>query len=148
MERSNFKALVVHGTPALRRFTRLALQLMGVEAAEAADGRSALRLLAEREFALVLAGAHLTCLSGLELSAWIKLSGRSSRAILIDGEPPLLETSDGFLVEPFTMEALAEVVQPVLGAWLELPPEPIPEPARREREWTNSSPGRGQLMAW
>ncbi|HEY6880072.1 MAG TPA: response regulator [Polyangiales bacterium] len=117
--------LIVDDSSMVRRHVRHALESLGFEVVEAADGESALAQAAQHNPALVISDVNMAPMNGFELIA--ALRARYSRSDL----PILMLTTEaddamklrgkqvganGWLVKPFDPERMSAVVQHVLAS--------------------------------
>lgn len=117
----NKKILLVDDTLFMRKVVSGFLDSLGLEeVVEAEDGRQALHLLTETQFALVISDWKMPKCDGLELLAKIRsmpLLGKQP-FILITAESGAREVRtahaagvNGYLTKPFTLEALRREIQ-------------------------------------
>jgi CheY-like chemotaxis protein len=116
--------LVVDDEPVIRAFVARALTLAGMEVSVAADGREALRLVAEGHVrpAVVVTDIEMPGMTGIELAARmlalrpivriVMMTGDLERAEAARGHPSIV---DEVLVKPFQSEELVEAVRPTIG---------------------------------
>lgn len=123
------RILVVEDSLSMRAFVRSALEpgLAGLEEAEvveAASGFDALRLLPRGHYDLVITDINMPDINGLELVQFMRKSERhrETPVLLIstqssgrDRERGLSLGADGYLVKPFTPEALREEAERLLS---------------------------------
>src|SRR3954468_11351240 len=123
------RVLLVEDSAAMRAFVRAALTsgaaLGELEIAEAQSGFDALRLLPRGTWDLVITDINMPHINGLELISFIKKSeAHKSTPILIistasserDRERGMQLGASGYLVKPFTADALAEHALAQMGA--------------------------------
>ncbi len=123
------RVLLVEDSPSMRAFVRAALtsaHVLGeLEIAEAQSGFDALRLLPRGAWDLVITDINMPDINGLELISFIKKSAsHKNTPILIistasserDRERGMTLGASGYLVKPFTAEALVEQVLEQIGA--------------------------------
>lgn len=121
------KVLIVEDSTSMRAFVRAALmgasEFGELEVAEAQNGFDALRLLPRGAWDLVITDINMPDINGLELISFIKKSeAHKTTPILIistasgerDRERGLLLGASGYLVKPFSAEALVAQVRPFL----------------------------------
>jgi DNA-binding NtrC family response regulator len=116
------RILVVEDRDSLRRMMELALGQEGYEVATAADGSSALGLLAERAFDLVLTDLKLPDLSGIEVLAASRAAQPRVPVVVLTGygtvsaavEAMKLGAYD-FLEKPLEIDDLARLVERAIG---------------------------------
>ena len=122
------RVVLVEDSASMRAFVRAALTssaaLGQLEIAEAQSGFDALRLLPREVWDLVITDINMPDINGLELISFIKKSeAHKTTPILIistassdrDRERGMTLGASGYLVKPFTSEALAEHVLAQMG---------------------------------
>ena len=118
------KALVADDEPSVRMLVRCALQEMGFEVAEAADGQEALSRFAESGAGLsvVLLDLTMPVMSGQEAFKAIRLSGSAVPVVLMSGYSDAgldgASAAGGptaFLQKPFRLEGLERIVAGLLA---------------------------------
>ena len=122
------RVLIVEDSASMRAFVRAALtgarELGELEVAEAQSGFDALRLLPRGAWDIVITDINMPDINGLELISFIKKSeAHKATPILIistasaerDRERGLALGASGYLVKPFTADALVEQVRLVLA---------------------------------
>jgi len=122
------RVLLVEDSASMRAFVRTILTtspaLGEIEVAEAQSGFDALRLLPRGAWDLVITDINMPDINGLELIAFIKKSeAHKGTPILIistasserDRERGLQLGANGYLVKPFTAEALIEQTLAQIG---------------------------------
>lgn len=124
------RILVVEDSVSMRAFVRSTLEsdlsgLAEVEVVEAASGFDALRLLPRGPYDLVITDINMPDINGLELISFIKKSeAHKTTPILIistasserDRERGMTLGASGYLVKPFTAEALVQHALEQMGA--------------------------------
>ena len=123
------RVLLVEDSASMRAFVRAALSGAGalgeLEIAEAQSGFDALRLLPRGAWDLVITDINMPDINGLELISFIRKSeAHKSTPILIistasserDRERGLQLGASGYLVKPFTAEALVQQALEQMGA--------------------------------
>ena len=123
------RVLLVEDSASMRAFVRAALTssstLGELEIAEAQSGFDALRILPRGAWDLVITDINMPDINGLELISFIKKNeAHKSTPILIistasaerDRERGLQLGAGGYLVKPFTAEALVQHVLEQMGA--------------------------------
>lgn len=123
------RVLLVEDSASMRAFVRAALNaahaLGELEIVEAQSGFDALRLLPRGAWDLVITDINMPDINGLELISFIKKSeSHKNTPILIistasserDRERGMALGANGYLVKPFTAEAIAEQVLRQIGA--------------------------------
>ena len=116
------RILIVEDRDSLRRMLELALSQDGYEVAVAADGSSALRLLAERPFDFVLTDLKLPDLSGIEVLEASRSTQPRVPVVVLTGygtvstavEAMKLGAYD-FLEKPFEIDDLARLIERAIG---------------------------------
>lgn len=116
------RILVVEDSPAMRAYVRAALESDGVdEVVEAASGVEALKLLPRGGFTLVLLDINMPDLSGLELVAFLRKNPASRDVPVVmvttegrdtDRQRALGLGANGYVVKPFTTDALLDALRP------------------------------------
>ena len=116
--------LVVDDEPVIRAYVARALTLAGFEVAVAADGREALRLVAEGRVrpAVVVTDIEMPGMTGVELAARLLALRPALRIVMMTGDPIRAEAARGHpsivdevLLKPMGTEALVEAVRPTPG---------------------------------
>jgi CheY-like chemotaxis protein len=135
--------LVVDDEPVVRAYVARALTLAGIEVAVAADGREALRLVAEDRVrpSVVLTDIDMPAMSGVELAARLLAIRPSLRIVMMTGDPERAQAArrhpaivDDVLMKPMRIEQIVETIVAVAGA------NPIPPPRdRRSRAGTGDA---------
>ena len=123
------RILLVEDSGAMRTYVRGALEMLELEApievVEAETGFEALRLLPRGPWHLVITDINMPDINGLELISFIKKNeAHKATPILIistasserDRERGMTLGASGYLVKPFTAEALAEHALEQMGA--------------------------------
>ncbi len=123
------RVLLVEDSASMRAFVRAALTsahaLGELEIAEAQNGFDALRLLPRGAWDLVITDINMPDINGLELISFIKKSeSHKDTPILIistasserDRERGMTLGASGYLVKPFTAEAIVEQALEQIGA--------------------------------
>ncbi len=116
--------LVVDDEPSIREITRLVLESAGYRVCCAADGREAMKLLAEQLFDLVITDMLMPGSDGLELLSVVKHSRANTRVLVMSGGG-MIGMSDylkvakklgahGVLEKPFSAECLLASVAELL----------------------------------
>jgi DNA-binding NtrC family response regulator len=113
--------LIVDDEPNVRLNYRVALETEGLEVFEAPDGESALALLAERNFNLVILDMRMPEMGGLELLEIMRRKGIQAPAVIITayGDIPhavqaIKLGAIDFLEKPLTPDALRSTVADIL----------------------------------
>jgi two-component system chemotaxis response regulator CheY len=123
------RILVVEDSDSMRSFVRTALEsspdyVSGVEIVEASSGFDALRLLPRGPYNLVITDINMPDINGLELISFIRKSElhRATPVLIIstqsserDRERGLSLGANGYIVKPFTPEALRAEARRVLA---------------------------------
>jgi len=123
------RVLLAEDSASMRAFVRAALKssvaLGALEIVEAQSGFDALRLLPRGAWALVITDINMPDINGLELISFIKKSeAHKTTPILIistasserDRERGMTLGASGYLVKPFTAEALVQHALEQMGA--------------------------------
>jgi CheY-like chemotaxis protein len=117
-------ALVVDDEPVIRAFVARALTLAGMEVAVAADGKEALRLIAEDRIrpAVVVTDIEMPGMTGIELAARLLALRPAIRIVMMTGDPERADAArrhpsivDEVLLKPLRIEELVEAVRPSPG---------------------------------
>jgi DNA-binding NtrC family response regulator len=116
------RILIVEDRDSLRRMLELALGQEGYEVTAAADGRSGLRLMAERPFDFVLTDLQLPDISGIEVLAASREAQPRTPVVVLTGfgtvgtavEAMKLGAYD-FLEKPFEIDDLARLIERAIG---------------------------------
>jgi len=111
------KILVVDDEKTLRHFLRLHLQEQGYQVAEAADGKTALRLIDNNNFDVALVDLHLTDMDGLDIMRHLRQVAPNTSVIILTAYASvdsaieaLRQEAHDYLTKPFdTSELLASV---------------------------------------
>ena len=113
--------LVVDDEPVIRAFVARALTLAGFEVAVAADGREALRLVAEGRVrpAVVVTDIEMPGMTGVELAARLLALRPALRIVMMTGDGARADAArrhpsivDEVLLKPMRAEALVRAVRP------------------------------------
>ena len=116
--------LVVDDEPVIRAYVSRALSLAGFEVTVAADGREALRLVAEDRVrpAVVVTDIEMPGMTGIELAARLLALRPALRIVMMTGDPIRAEAARGHpsivdevLLKPMQTAALVEAVRPTSG---------------------------------
>lgn len=110
--------LIVDDEAAIREMMTLFLEFEGYEVGVAESGPQALRLLAERDWSLVITDRLMPGMDGEELASAIRKVNARIPIILTTGEAP---DDDGFpfdavVLKPFASKALFAAIESALGA--------------------------------
>ena len=91
------RVLVVDDDPSVRRFVTRALRRAGAEVTEAADGREALRAIADGRAkpTLLVTDIEMPAMGGIELAARAAALRPGIRVVLMTGNPSSAETARG-----------------------------------------------------
>ena len=117
--------LVVDDEPVIRAFVARALTGAGREVAVAADGREALRLVAEDRVrpAVVVTDIEMPSMTGVELAARLLAIRPSIRIVMMTGDPERAEAArrhpaivDQVLVKPMRLETIVDTVRAAAAA--------------------------------
>ncbi len=123
--------LVIDDEKTLRHFLRLHLQEQGYHVTEAANGKTALRLIDKNNFAVALVDLHLTDMNGIEIIRHLRqVSPRTSIIILtayatLDSAiEALRQGTHDYLTKPFSTKELLASVADGIARQTAAPPEP------------------------
>src|SRR5215470_13595531 len=113
--------LVVDDENTLRYFLRLNLQEHGYQVIEAANGKTALKLIEENDFAVALVDLHLTDMDGLEIMRFLRRISPQTSVIILTGYATvdsaveaLRQGAHDYLIKPYkSAELLASVADGV-----------------------------------
>lgn len=114
------RILVVDDESIVRSFLRRALERRGYQVAEVADGVTALALLGEQSFDVVLLDMNMPRLGGVEVLRRLRESGSRVSVVLSSGysdvERGELDPNSyqGFLIKPYGIAELVEVLERAL----------------------------------
>ncbi len=115
--------LVVEDDRSTSRMVCSALQSAGLETVAVEDGRVALQLVRERAFDLVLLDLNLPGIKGLEILDRMYQEAIPCRVIVMTGDDATESVMHAvsrqayrYILKPFSMKALVELVQTVLAA--------------------------------
>lgn len=134
------RILVVDDDPSVRRFVTRALRRAGAEVTEAADGREALRAIADGRAkpTLLVTDIEMPMMSGIELSARATALRPGIRVVLMTGSPSSAATARGH-----ASQVESVLLKPVSMAELLDACGVASEPAPAARETTRpTGPGR------
>lgn len=116
--------LVVDDEPVIRAYVSRALTVAGFEVVVAANGREALRLVAEGRVrpTVVVTDIEMPGMTGIELAARLLALRPALRIVMMTGDPIRAEAARGHpsivdevLLKPMQTEALIEAVRPTSG---------------------------------
>ncbi len=79
------KILVIDDEKTLRHFLRLNLQEQGYHVTEAADGKTAMKLIAGESFDVALVDLHLTDMDGLDIMRHLRKTAPQTNVIILTG---------------------------------------------------------------
>src|SRR5262245_37075586 len=115
------RVLVVDDTPLIREHLRIILELDGLEVETAEDGRTALALLRERPYNLLITDLRMPDFSGQELLAAVRseklpfgvivLTGHGDTQVALDA---MKAGADDFVTKPYEPDRLRFLVQRIL----------------------------------
>jgi len=117
--------LVVDDEPVVRAFVARALAVAGIDVAVAAEGREALRLVADDRVRprVVLTDIEMPGMSGVELAARLLAIRPSIRIVMMTGDPDRAEAArrhpgivDDVLLKPMRIEDIVDTVRAVATA--------------------------------
>jgi CheY-like chemotaxis protein len=135
-ELAGLVVLVVDDEPVVRAYVARALALAGIEVAVAADGREALRLVAEDRVRprVVLTDIEMPSMTGVELAARLLAIRPSIRIVMMTGDSERAQAArrhpaivDDVLLKPMPIETIVDTVRAVAAA------DPSTVPAGRSR---------------
>ncbi|HEX2973464.1 MAG TPA: response regulator [Tepidisphaeraceae bacterium] len=121
------RLLIVDDSATTRAIIKRTIQMAGVSVdmfSEAANGKEALNLLADKPFDLVLVDLNMPEMGGLELTQRMQAnpSTASIPVVVISAEPnaaSLVQVHQdgirGYLRKPFTPERIRDLISPLLG---------------------------------
>jgi CheY-like chemotaxis protein len=113
--------LVVDDEPLVRAYVARALTLAGMDVAVAADGREALRLVADGRVRpnVVVTDIEMPGMTGIELTARLLALRPTLRVVMMTGDPERADAARGHpsivdevLIKPMRAEVLVEAVRP------------------------------------
>ncbi len=116
-----FVVLVVDDEPLVRAYVARALTLAGMDVAVAADGREALRLVADGRVhpTVVVTDIEMPGMTGIELTARLLAMRPMLRVVMMTGDPDRADAARGHpsivdevLIKPVRAEDLVEAVRP------------------------------------
>jgi DNA-binding response OmpR family regulator len=115
------KILIVDDEDTLRHFLRLSLQDEGYNVSEAADGTTAMQLIAHNQFDVALVDLHLTDMNGLKIMRHLRKTAPQTSVIILTGYASvdsaveaLRQGAHDYLTKPYkTAELLASVADGV-----------------------------------
>jgi len=123
----NLRILIVDDFPAMRRIMKNLLKKLDLQQVdEAHDGDEALALLRRGSYGLVLSDWNMQPKSGLDLVRDMRrdprLAGTPFIMVTADAKPESIAAAhqagvSGYLVKPFTVEALKDKIEHVLGSF-------------------------------
>jgi len=114
--------LVVDDEPVIRAYVARALTLAGMDVAVAADGRAAVRLVAEGRVrpSVVVTSIEMPGMTGIELAARLLAMRPALRIVMMTGDPARAEAARGHpsivdqvLLKPLRTDELVAAVRPV-----------------------------------
>ena len=108
--------VVADDDPALRLLCRVNLEMEGYRVLEADSAADVERILAAEEVSLLLLDIHLGFDDGLDVARDLRVARPDVRIALFSGSIEDLpsqaaKVADGYLMKPFTLEALSETVR-------------------------------------
>jgi CheY-like chemotaxis protein len=150
---ARLRTLIVDDNVHMRALLRRMLGMRGVrETLEAADGHSAMAMLAAQTFDLVLLDLEMVPMNGIEFARLIRQQGKNSRVpiIMVSGHTELESVRKArdagvneFLVKPVTLKNLYSRIDEVFER-----PRPFVScasyvgPERRRKDYGSSAPKR------
>ena len=97
------------------------LEIRGIQAEAAGNGRDALERVRQKKFDVVVADLKMPIMSGLEVMQTLHEEFPEIKVVLItghgssdDASQQLVEQADGMLLKPFSIDSLIEKVQEVV----------------------------------
>lgn len=126
----SYRVLIIDDEPTLRHFLRLNLQEQGYQVAEAADGQTALRLIAQDAFDVALVDLRLTDMDGLEVVRRLRQTAPKTSVIILTAYASLDSAIEAlrhgahdYLTKPFnTSDLLTSVADSIARQSVEPPP--------------------------
>jgi DNA-binding NtrC family response regulator len=141
VEHEGCRVLVVDDEDLVISVIREILQLRDLQISEAGDGESAVELLRQERFDLVIADKNLPGINGLEVLRRAKDRDPTVATLLVTGyssresaEEAMVIGIDDYIVKPFDVEDLADKVEEVLDLRLfrtQVTPHSVPHPLGR-----------------
>jgi CheY-like chemotaxis protein len=119
---ANLSVLVVDDEPVIRAFIARALTLAGIDVAVAANGREALRLVADGQVrpSVVVTDIEMPAMTGIELAARLLALRPALRIVMMTGDPERAAAARGHpsivdevLLKPIRSHDLVEAVRPI-----------------------------------
>lgn len=117
--------LVVDDDPVVRAFVARALTIAGMDVAVAADGREALRLVADDRVrpAVLVTDIEMPAMSGVELAARLLAFRPAIRVVMMTGDVARAEAArrhpaivDAVLMKPMRMDSIVRTIRAVAAA--------------------------------
>ncbi len=112
------KILIVDDNPHMSSLLNDVLDMLGYQGSCVADGEEALEILKGQKFALVITDFCMPRMDGGELLAKIRQEYPSLPVVVITGyskealsDPDKLKGVDGFLIKPFKVKEIEDVLQ-------------------------------------
>ena len=146
---ANSSVLLIDDDELSRAVLQLHLEAAGYEVTEAENGSTAVSLLADgsasaKDFAVILCDLQMPGLSGPELATELRRNAKSAQLLIaMSGSEPAQERIRGydrFMLKPFTMEELADVLESPVGARAKITAETAPcTPVLEERAFIQLS---------
>lgn len=108
--------LIVEDDDEFRQILMGILPAMGYKPTEAADGETALNILAEQQFDAVISDYMLPKMTGAELMRKIKVDSPETIVIMITGYAPSVDghefgDADGYLMKPFRFDEIDKLLK-------------------------------------
>lgn len=126
MTEIKMRALVVDDHPVNRLVFRSMLEMLGCAVGEAPEGRTALQMLSEAQYDLVLLDIHMPELSGFDVIEQLRTSGccnGETRVVAVTADFSLPRSQylaagfDEYLNKPLSLEALVAQLGAVTDNW-------------------------------
>lgn len=117
------KVLIVEDNPLMSKLLAEMLEVFDIESLRAIDGESALQMLLEQPFSLMITDLRMPKMNGVELLKTVKEKYPQLPVVVVTGfatEPAendiLAASADGFLHKPFRMDDIARILQRLVKA--------------------------------
>jgi DNA-binding response OmpR family regulator len=118
----NGKILIVDDEDLVRNYVRRALSSRGWEVSEASNGAAALEMVKAGDYAAVICDLKMPDMRGEEVIKNVRACRPGMRIIVITGSVSNIATPivpgvevDGFLIKPFGINEIREMLEKVLG---------------------------------
>lgn len=116
------KILIIDDEDMVRNYVRRALSSRGWEVSEASNGTSALKMVDAGDFAAVICDLKMPDMRGEEVIKNVRARRPGMRIIVITGSVSNITTPivpgvevDGFLIKPFGIDEIRDMMEKVLG---------------------------------